>query len=586
MHRQHTFKPWVIGFSYLAVTIGANLLAVIGNTILMSYGLFLSPEEHVQFMRAVDLSLDYEAAMQILSFGIPTLLVMLYIRPIHRALRSGLITDPRARRHVLNAPLVISICSLVGWIIAIVEIVILHGLILQSEGNLLSIMGKNIVIAFLTGVFCFVLTFYSLELMARRWLVPRFFPDNKLTEVPGVIRLSIRARLFIFWLAIMVFPSAIWITITLSLLPRAGANELVPVAINLGLILLFLGSLITHLLAGTWQKPLIEMKQATDNIRAGDYNITVGVRSVDEAGHLGEGINEMAGGLREKEFIKDTLGRIVDPAIRDHLLRGKITLGGEIRDAVILFSDIRNFTGLSETMRPEDIVNLLNSYFSRMAACVTRARGVVNKYLGDGMMALFGVPSAIENAADRALLCATEMHEELTLLNTEREALKLPPLSIGIGLHAGEVLAGNIGSAERLEFTVIGDAVNAASRMEGLTKEFGARIVFSEEILRRLDTPEKFSRRFLGRAHVKGRAEPLAVFELLDAAWPADIRAARLAAAPHIERAIIAIANGDAPDALRRLDEAERCSPKDPAIRRILEELPELRNINSGDNRP
>ncbi|HOG64639.1 MAG TPA: hypothetical protein PLD82_04290, partial [Spirochaetota bacterium] len=97
---------------------------------------------------------------------------------------------------------------------------------------------------------------------------------------------------------------------------------------------------------------------------------------------------------------------------------------------------------------------------------------------------------------------------------------------------------------------------------------------------------EKFSRRFLGRAHVKGRAEPLAVFELLDAAWPAEIRAARLAAAPHIERAIIARASGDLSEARRRLEEAERCSPKDPAIRRILEELPELSNINSGDNRP
>lgn len=559
-------RPWAIGFTYLAVTIGANLLAVIGNSVLMSYGLFLSPFEHSQFTRAVELSLDYEAVLQLLSFGIPTLLVMLYIRPIHQALRSGSISDPRARRHVLNAPLVISLCSLVGWIIAIIEIVILHGLILQSEGNLLSIMGKNIVIAFLTGVFCFVLTFYSLELMARRWLVPRFFPDNKLTEVPGVIRLSIRARLFIFWLAIMVFPSAIWITITLSLLPRAGAGELVPVAINLGLILLFLGSLITHLLAGTWQKPLIEMKQATDNIRAGDYSIEVGVRSVDEAGHLGEGINEMTGGLREKEFIKDTLGRIVDPAVRDHLLRGKITLGGEIRDAVILFSDIRSFTTLSESMHPGEIVVLLNAYFSRMAACVTRAGGVVNKYLGDGMMALFGVPRQIEYPADRALECASQMQHELEALNTERGALGLQPIEAGIGLHGGKVLAGNIGSAERLEYTVIGDAVNAASRMEGLTKEFGARIVFSEEILRRLDTPEKFPRRFLGRAHVKGRSESLAVFESLDAAWPHAVQAARLAAAPHIERAIIAGAGGDLSEAHRRLEEAERCSPKDPAV--------------------
>ena len=247
-------------------------------------------------------------------------------------------------------------------------------------------------------------------------------------------------------------------------------------------------------------------------IRTGDFQQSVRVLSTDELGFLSESINVMAEELREKELIKDTFGKAVDPLVRDHLLSGQLALGGELKEVTVLFSDIRSFTGISESHPPEVIVSMLNRYFERMSACVQVEGGTVNKYIGDAIMAIFGAPLEHADHILRAVRAAERMLRTNRDLNHELESEGLPVLNTGIGIHTGKVLAGTIGSRDRLEYTVVGDTVNLASRVEGMCKGLGERLLITTEVRAALAKPERA--RFKGKARVKGRQESIALYAL------------------------------------------------------------------------
>lgn len=227
---------------------------------------------------------------------------------------------------------------------------------------------------------------------------------------------------------------------------------------------LFLASRITA--------PLLTLVSATQEVSAGRLNITVPPSSEDETGVLTVAFNEMVGGLRDRERVKDTFGRYMTREVSDYLLRGEITLGGESRDISILMSDIRGFTTFSETMTPQELVGFLNQYFAGQVEAISMCRGRVDKYMGDAILAVFGAPIPQEDHAARAVLCALKMRENLAKFNREVEATGRQPIRIGIGVNTGPVIVGNIGSEQRLEYTIIGDAVNTTQRIEDLTKEF------------------------------------------------------------------------------------------------------------------
>jgi len=188
-------------------------------------------------------------------------------------------------------------------------------------------------------------------------------------------------------------------------------------------------------------------------------------------------------------------------------------LGGERRTVTILISDIRDFTKRTEESSAEAIVDLLNRYLERMVTIVERYNGTVDKYIGDALMVLFGAPLAKEDDPDRAVQAAFAMRSELARLNAEMNHAsrkKFSPIRIGIGIHTGEVVAGSIGSANRLEYTVIGDAVNLASRIEGLTKQFKTDILISEATVNKLKGNYPLTR--LRRTKVKGKKGGVVVF--------------------------------------------------------------------------
>lgn len=218
----------------------------------------------------------------------------------------------------------------------------------------------------------------------------------------------------------------------------------------------------------------------------------------------------------ERERVRGLFGVYMSEEVVEHILAGGVREGGERRCVTICFTDVRDFTRLSESRPPEEILRLLNLYFDRMCTIVARHGGVVNKFLGDGMLVVFGAPEAMTDDAPRALAAAEEMLVEAQRMS---DAGEFPLLRIGIGLHRGETVLGNVGGAQRQEYTVIGDTVNTASRVQDLTKPLGHPLLLTREIADALaDALAGRALEPLGEHLVKGRARPLTLFTLLPAA--------------------------------------------------------------------
>jgi adenylate cyclase len=215
--------------------------------------------------------------------------------------------------------------------------------------------------------------------------------------------------------------------------------------------------------------------------------------------------------LRERNRLRQVFSGYVSPAILKEIVDGRLRSGleGHRTQLCVLFSDIRDFTTLSESLEPEEVIALLNRYFSRMAEAIHAYGGTLDKFIGDGIMAFYGAPVPLENPCANALLTAQAMLTSLAELNAEFEQEHSLPLRIGIGLHYGVASVGNIGSETRHEYTAIGDTVNTASRIEGITKGSGYSLMVTQAVMDQLGSPVGFD--FLGEKPLKGRA-PMAVY--------------------------------------------------------------------------
>ncbi|MFM9263989.1 adenylate/guanylate cyclase domain-containing protein [Tychonema sp. BBK16] len=225
-------------------------------------------------------------------------------------------------------------------------------------------------------------------------------------------------------------------------------------------------------------------------------------------------LNQIESNKSEIEKIAAASARFVPREFLKFLKRESIVdarLGDAVQaEMTIMFADIRSFTSLSESMSPQENFEFINSYLSRVGPVIRQYNGFIDKYIGDGIMALF------PNCAEDAVKAAIEMQQQVKIYNKHRQNSGYKPISIGIGLHTGTLMLGTIGEAERMESTVISDAVNLASRVEGLTKLYGVGIVASVQTLCRIDDPQHYKCRFLDRVQVKGKQTPVAVFEIYD----------------------------------------------------------------------
>ncbi|MCE9500864.1 MAG: adenylate/guanylate cyclase domain-containing protein, partial [Leptospira sp.] len=221
----------------------------------------------------------------------------------------------------------------------------------------------------------------------------------------------------------------------------------------------------------------------------------------------------MAHGLQERENMKDAFGKFVNKEIAELAATGKLKVGGERKDCAIFFSDIRGFTAISEKLEPEEVVEFLNQYMTEMVLCVKSTHGIVDKFIGDAIMAVWGALKANENNTENAINSALMMRQALLKFNKGRGSAKKPVIKIGCGINSGYVVAGQIGSEEKLEYTVIGDAVNLASRVEALNKPFGTDILISQNAYDKVKGIFKVEK--MHAIRVKGKEEVQTIYAVL-----------------------------------------------------------------------
>ena len=282
---------------------------------------------------------------------------------------------------------------------------------------------------------------------------------------------------------------------------------------GIGLVALVLALVVGGVIASGIAAPLASLAQAMGAVLAGDLTRRVTLARTDEVGFLARAFNAMVSGLAERERLAALFGRFVSRDVADALLRGEVALGGERRPVTILFQDVRGFTTIAERTSPDVLVRVVNRLFTEMVDAVELEGGVIRQFLGDGVMALFGAPVQHDDDPRRAVRAALGMVARLPALNASLASEGIPPLRIGIGIHTGDVIAGEIGPDRRSEYGVVGDAVNLASRIEGLTRDLGVSILISGETARRLG--DGFP---LGRSHVlpvRGKSEPVEVVEVV-----------------------------------------------------------------------
>lgn len=270
-------------------------------------------------------------------------------------------------------------------------------------------------------------------------------------------------------------------------------------------------------------RPLLDLVRAAGRVEKGDLAHKVLVSTEDEIGLLAHGFNRMIQGLRTKEYIRDAFGRFVSREVSESLLRGEIRLQGEKRIVSMLFADIRDFTRLSEQYDPDVMVRILNDYFSAMVEVAQDNGGTVNKFGGDSTLVIYGAPIHHADHANRAVESALWMRRRLSLLNTERLTRGEVPIRMGIGINTGEVVAGTVGSSDRMEYTVIGDAVNLSARVQGLNKEYPEYdILISEYTLQALHEQDRYTIRSLGAMTLKGKSEAVRIYAVIGRAETGD----------------------------------------------------------------
>jgi adenylate cyclase len=278
------------------------------------------------------------------------------------------------------------------------------------------------------------------------------------------------------------------------------------------LLSLAVGILGSVILSSFLARPIHRLAEGARAIGSGDLDYRIEVATPDELGELTHSFNQMAENLRKKRLIEDAFGRYVTKQVAAEILKHpeQISLEGKRQEVSVLFADIRGFTSLAERIEPEEVVRTLNDYLSLMTKVVFRHDGTLDKFLGDAIMAVFGAPIFFPDHTLRAIRAALDIQGEVRALNEKRGSMGLERVGIGIGINSGEVVTGNIGSEERMEYTVIGHNVNIAARLEDLAME--DQILISQAIYEKV--ADSVAAIPLDSIQMKGRGRILQVYEV------------------------------------------------------------------------
>ena len=425
------------------------------------------------------------------------------------------------RRRALLFPYAVAMLTCVGWVLAGVLWGVVWPLLdgrFSAYRAVRQVFGITVIAGSVTTAF----VFFAFESRWRRRL-PVFFPDGHLSAVPGTLRLPVRVRLLAIFLMISIVPltllGVVSYTRALALL-GADSSTATQIVDGMRLITLFILAVgvaaavgLSVFAADSVAAPLLRLETAMGAVGRGNLDSRCPVVANDEIGAVAEGFNRMLQGLKDRELVRETFGKYVTPEVRDEILAGRVSGEGELKEVTILFADLRDFTPWVEATEPRQVVRDLNQYFTEMERAIRAHRGLVLQFIGDEIEAVFGAPLPHRDHADMAVRAAVEMRQRLRQWNARPEQAGKPPLRHGIGIHTGTVLAGNIGSAERLSYALVGDPVNLASRIQGLTKDLHADILISDATRRRLDAAVEVEE--LPAVTVKGRSVEVNLYRVV-----------------------------------------------------------------------
>ncbi|MBQ1710628.1 MAG: adenylate/guanylate cyclase domain-containing protein [Treponema sp.] len=492
---------WIYGL----IIIIANIIAVLVPNVI-SDPLGESPNQK--------LWLDYLANTHASSFSliaaflVPTLICIFYSESLMKS-------EEKLLSNLSEIPSVYSLSSVIGWnLYYFIEIpFVIHAKITLGI-SIKYILISSWAFALISGMTAWTISYLAIELLNRTVLLPQVFPQGHIKHTKHSVYPRFSHLLIFCFMVSSVFPIGLLMASHISLQIQNGLPIQTSVVIISIMFLLF-ALTITISLSKIIITPLGKLTQAAERIKDGDYKTKVSIVTADELGTLADSFNDMADSLAEKEFMRDTFGKVVDPEVRDYLMKdGGLSLsqlGGQTRQVTVLFCDIRSFTAMSEKMSAEEVVSLLNKYFTALGKCITKNHGIINKYIGDAIMAIFGAPINSKNSALDALKAALDMRQALSEVNKDFEKQGKPSIRFGIGIHTGPVFAGTIGAENRMEYTVIGDTVNTASRLESLCKTYKTDLLLSQETVNQTGLPLE-DLIFVDDAQIRGKEETKKVY--------------------------------------------------------------------------
>ena len=421
-----------------------------------------------------------------------TAVIVAYLWPIIVYTRApgGRPASELVRRRVVNAPLAAGLMSLTPWVLSAV---LFSTLTIWRFGHWSSdLMSQEVLSPLVMGFLAATTSYLLLDWIVQARVVPRVFPDGHVAEVTGSMALGVHARLLIFLAAVAFLPLFTILGLVRAAAVRVDAglpadgvvHRLTEASQTSFVLFVLLGIGLTVMLARSFTQHLGAVAGALRRVQAGDLGVHIQATSGDEVGVLADGVNALVGALREKDRILRTFGRVVEPSVRDRQLSGDRRLGGELRHATVLFCDLRGFTTFAEHTAPHDVVAALNEFLTVMTIWVRECGGFVDKFVGDAMLVVFGLFDAdtddgMARGAAAAVRCGLGMRERVVALNARRATVGESPLAASVGIHTGEVLAGTIGAEDRHEYTVIGDTVNVAARLQEVAKEQGRGLLVS-----------------------------------------------------------------------------------------------------------
>ncbi len=380
-------------------------------------------------------------------------------------------------------------------------------------------------IMFVGAPFTVSYIFLGLEWWLRR-SIRKHFPSDSLLKIPSSRKIRILPKMVFGSLLISTCPLIVVSYITLSQIQaiKAGRQTIEQFLSGMPLVIIFL------LLLGVWMAveisvlislsistPLKDAGDKMESVRSGDLDVSVPAICNDEIGAMAEGLNRMIVGLRERDYIRDTFGRYLSEQVVAEILEspGGVKLGGELRDITILVSDLRGFTSMTQSLGPEQVLEIINRYLERMTDVIMRHQGTIDEFAGDGILVFFGAPVPVIDHTSRAVACALEMQAALEELNGEHASLGLPELKMGIGVNCGELVVGNIGSEKRQKYGAMGTPINIAFRVEAQTS--GGEVLVTPEIYERLSQDLEVAA--ARQTSLKGLEETVTLYQVVGIRW-------------------------------------------------------------------